>query len=924
MKLETKYTEVHGQLGEKTIQSTISQAKLGKLWDMLQNPYKNNIGSIVREIVSNCFDSHREAQISDAVRIKFSKDDSGFYISFIDVGVGMSPERVEKIYSTYLESTKEESNDFIGAFGIGSKSPLSYQDLFYINTRFDGIEYNYIMRKGEMGPAIDLLMSSDTVERNGTEIKIYIKNEEDLRKFLSESFEQLHYFTNVVIDLEDIKLLYVNQCYSVGRSILNEITRLEQDYNLIEGEHFVYRTNTKFNDLHLSIGGVYYPIDWNNINSNRITTPVALKFEIGELDVIQTREDVRYTDKVVKAIEDKIKLLQTEFVELYNKNAEEGYELKSFVENKFRSDVIYIEGHQLIVRDLLNDRQSELNSPQIKDFPLKFNSLKQANSFIDYFNITFQYFGVNPGQQYNDKFADKLFGNIKVVKTYSSNGSMRSPGNIPYQINLNISNKSLSSLLKMQNTTYFKLFRTTEENFSVKTNKYIFNKLRPELNCENVYVVRVPKKVGVSAQSLKVFYKEFNERTGIQLSFRGFKDMMDIVFKEIKTNFESIFTLDYDKVKVDEAWWKEYKSDNYSTADYDRTLMAFDKFLTSSVNGNWNRKDYRMDIKTILESKSVTILLTKDEQSKFCSNNTDYKNTPLEKLVMYNNQFKEFLSKKQIQLYATATRNYDKIIKARQEHHPVYTLEEFIKSKKMQQRLLGKIATYLKINQYIKEFDMNNQGCGFESLDIQFSIMNEQLLKDYNEIVNLTRGEYRSMFTVDHMEVLLKEFDEMELQYAVYDTEMLRKFNNVMEFLKDSQLHLVMNNPVSLYKFTLTYKPKKTAFMLDKHLLKHNVTIDDMCNSFNFGIDSKTDEEKLQFLRQRTNYNYNIHKFETGQSYYNSVKGNDLVLNIMLQKYFENQRSYTITIDDVVFKKLEEPVDQSIEEIVEESIDLNV
>jgi hypothetical protein len=52
MILQNKYTEVQGQLGEKTINSTISQNKLSKLWDMLQNPYKNNIGSIVRELVN--------------------------------------------------------------------------------------------------------------------------------------------------------------------------------------------------------------------------------------------------------------------------------------------------------------------------------------------------------------------------------------------------------------------------------------------------------------------------------------------------------------------------------------------------------------------------------------------------------------------------------------------------------------------------------------------------------------------------------------------------------------------------------------------------------------------------------------------------------------------------------------------------------
>ena len=89
MKLETKSIEVFGSLGEKTFDATISQEKLSKLWDMLQNPYKNNIGSIVREITSNCFDSHKEADVDDAVVIRYGKDDSGFYLSFIDVGGGI-------------------------------------------------------------------------------------------------------------------------------------------------------------------------------------------------------------------------------------------------------------------------------------------------------------------------------------------------------------------------------------------------------------------------------------------------------------------------------------------------------------------------------------------------------------------------------------------------------------------------------------------------------------------------------------------------------------------------------------------------------------------------------------------------------------------------------------------------------------------
>jgi len=57
----------------------ISEEDIHKLWSMLQDPYKNSIGAVVREITSNCFDSHSEAKINEAVHIKMGKDDTGNY-----------------------------------------------------------------------------------------------------------------------------------------------------------------------------------------------------------------------------------------------------------------------------------------------------------------------------------------------------------------------------------------------------------------------------------------------------------------------------------------------------------------------------------------------------------------------------------------------------------------------------------------------------------------------------------------------------------------------------------------------------------------------------------------------------------------------------------------------------------------------------
>jgi len=154
MKLETKkQIEFATNSSFESIDATISSTDMHKLWDMLQNPYKDNIGSLVREYVSNSFDSHAEAMFikehsleeiraeygiyntvedeellllkehvehcnNDAVVVSLEKDQTGWYWSTEDVGVGLSPTRVRTVFVNYLKSTKELSNTMIGALNI--------------------------------------------------------------------------------------------------------------------------------------------------------------------------------------------------------------------------------------------------------------------------------------------------------------------------------------------------------------------------------------------------------------------------------------------------------------------------------------------------------------------------------------------------------------------------------------------------------------------------------------------------------------------------------------------------------------------------------------------------------------------------------------------------------------------------------------
>jgi light-regulated signal transduction histidine kinase (bacteriophytochrome) len=156
MKLETKkQIEFATNSSFESIDATISSTDMHKLWDMLQNPYKDNISSIVREITSNGFDSMAEAMFikehsleeirkeygiyntvsdeellllkkhvsecnNDAVAVSVEKDETGWYWSTEDIGVGLSPSRVRTVFVNYLKSTKELSNTMIGALNIPS------------------------------------------------------------------------------------------------------------------------------------------------------------------------------------------------------------------------------------------------------------------------------------------------------------------------------------------------------------------------------------------------------------------------------------------------------------------------------------------------------------------------------------------------------------------------------------------------------------------------------------------------------------------------------------------------------------------------------------------------------------------------------------------------------------------------------------
>jgi len=380
------------QLGQQAIESTTTTKKMrlsenasSMVFQLFtKNVYSNPIGTVVREIVSNCFDSHTEAGVNAPVLVRKFKDsqDNTQYISFIDYGVGMSPDRVENIYGVYFESTKRIDNTQIGGFGIGGKTPLAYKrstgqgegeydNSFFVITRFDGTEYSYMIYEGTDTPVISLLHSEPTTERNGTEVRVPVL-ENDIQSFTKEMVRQLYYFENVIFEgFEDD--------YRHGETLSNE-------YQIIRSKTFLFRGEEYSEYVHICLGRVAYPIDYSTLglSSSDYRLPVAIRLEVGDINVTVSRESIDYSEGTIKMLKKKLEVVKTEIAGMLAKQYSDIQTLEQYfnVKNDF-GKLEFSNGKSMYVGNLI--KQSDIDFSNFAYSFMKMPNDRQLFKF--FFNV---------------------------------------------------------------------------------------------------------------------------------------------------------------------------------------------------------------------------------------------------------------------------------------------------------------------------------------------------------------------------------------------------------------------------------------------------------------------------------------------------------------------------------------------------------
>lgn len=295
-----------GEIGEFRIRNS------AKAFSILSSGlYANKIRAIIRELSCNALDSHTAAGRADRPFDIHLPTTWEPYFAIRDYGTGLSHDQVCNIYTTYFESTKTESNEFVGALGLGSKSPFSYTDNFTVTAIQNGRKGIYTAFINNLGvPNIASMLQEDTDEPDGVEVRFAIENYQDYEIFRVEAREIYTYFP--VKPTVNVELTFTQPTY--------------ESTDLIPGVHVYQKSH--YRPSIAIMGNIAYPIDIPQADKSlgnlkdMLSCGLEMHFEIGELDFQASREGLSYVPQTILAIKRKLEYLNSELSVIIEREAD--------------------------------------------------------------------------------------------------------------------------------------------------------------------------------------------------------------------------------------------------------------------------------------------------------------------------------------------------------------------------------------------------------------------------------------------------------------------------------------------------------------------------------------------------------------------------------------------------------------------------
>lgn len=304
MLYQTKETpaETFGTVQKTTVTMAMNRKSFDVVIDQL---YSDTMRAAIREVMANAWDSHVAAGKPETpfTLVLPSTFDPTFTVR--DYGTSMSEKIIEEVYSVMFASTKDKSNDETGTFGLGSKSPFAYTDVYTLTCFLDGECRVYSCYLGEDGiPNVDLVSRGATAEENGCAVSFPVKPE-DVYDFRHRVFECGRGY-DVLPETND-------------EDFWKELT--ENPVMSGKGWKILPRTSGLSYRPHVRQGCVVYPLDavllstefgYDSIQRQMLNMNIVIDMPLGSVSITPSREALKYTDDTIKNLSERMQEIADE------------------------------------------------------------------------------------------------------------------------------------------------------------------------------------------------------------------------------------------------------------------------------------------------------------------------------------------------------------------------------------------------------------------------------------------------------------------------------------------------------------------------------------------------------------------------------------------------------------------------------------
>jgi len=301
---------INNQIPEAQVSQNVIQNKIGVDRNnidfittlLTSNLYSKPLESFIRETIANGLDAQIEAgNTNKPLLLLLEMNTYSSYISsnskarctitVRDYGTGISPERFESIYKNIGSSTKRDSNDYIGAFGIGRFSCLSVSDSAEIISYYNGKKYFYLMYKDGQSINIDLANVSDTTEPNG--LSVSVKTEATIDE-IRISLYKIQFFKNVHVTA-------ITNNADIEYIVADFNNRKVYEYNnfVVGKEEFMKKLGPQ-----IKMGAVLYDVPDNSVLNKLNTKSLILNLPMGSIDITPSRESIQISKRTSSVVTD--------------------------------------------------------------------------------------------------------------------------------------------------------------------------------------------------------------------------------------------------------------------------------------------------------------------------------------------------------------------------------------------------------------------------------------------------------------------------------------------------------------------------------------------------------------------------------------------------------------------------------------------